>query len=137
MRARLETRRDRPRSGRPPAGKRHKIDQRLGQDAVAQILAEYQAGTATPALAKRYNISTTAVKRLLHLNGVPLRRYHRLSEDDALTAAELYQAGWSLAKLGRKFDVDSDTVRRRLVQLAVPLRGARTPRSPGGPSLGG
>ena len=69
------------------------------------------------------------MKRLLHLNGIPLRKYHRLSEDDAQTAAELYRAGWSLARLGPKFDVDSDTVRRRLVQLAVPLRGARTAAS--------
>ena len=63
------------------------------------------------------------MKRLLHINGVSLRRYHRLSDDDALAAAELYQAGWSLAKLGRKFDVDSETVWRRLIRLAVPLRG--------------
>lgn len=49
---------------------------------------------ATPALARHYNISTTAVKRPLYINGVPLRRYHRLSEADARTAAELYQGGW-------------------------------------------
>jgi uncharacterized protein (DUF433 family) len=102
--------------------KRHKIDQRLAPDTVARILADYQAGTATPTLAERYNISSTAVKRLLHMNGVPMRRYHRLTNGEVQTAVTLYEAGWSLAKVARKFDVDPETVRKRLKQLGVAMR---------------
>ena len=107
-----------------PAVKRHKITQRLSPETIAQILAEYQSGISTPVLAKQYDISTTAVKRLLHINGVLVRRYHRLSEDEVLAAVKLYEAGWSLAKIGRKLDADDETVRRRLQQHKVPMRGA-------------
>ena len=105
---------------------RHKIEQRLPADTIAQITADYQGGITTPALAKQYNISTTAVKRLLHVNAVLLRRYHRLSEQEIAQAAELYRAGWSLAKLGRKLDVDDETIRKRLKEVGVLMR------SPGG-----
>jgi hypothetical protein len=111
-----------------PAVKRHKITQRLAAETIAQILAEYQAGITTPALAKQYDIGTTAVKRLLHTNGVQLRRYHRLSEVEAHAAAQLYEAGWSLAEIGRKLDADDETVRQRLKQLLLPMRGAQRRR---------
>jgi AraC-like DNA-binding protein len=114
--------------GRPrkpqAAVKRHKIEQRLAADTVAQILADYRAGIATPALAERYNISSTAVKRLLHMNGVPMRRYHRLTDSEVQAAVALHEAGWSLAKVARKFDVDPETVRKRLNQLGVAMRGS-------------
>jgi hypothetical protein len=114
-----------------PAVKRHKITQRLAPETVAQIVASYQIGITTPALAKQYDISSTAVKRLLHTNGVQVRRYHRLSENEAHAAAKLYEAGWSLAKIGRELNADDETVRRRLKELHVSMRraGERQKRS--------
>jgi hypothetical protein len=103
--------------------KRHKIDQRLAPDTLARVLADYQAGTATPTLAERYNISSTAVKRLLHMNGVLMRQYHRLTNGEVQAAAALYEAGWSLARVAQKFQVDAETARNRLKKLGVAMRG--------------
>jgi hypothetical protein len=111
---------------KPPATRHHKIEQRLPAGVLDQLVLDYQAGDKTPALAKRYDISTTAVKRLLHARGVPLRCYHRLTEQEIAQAADLYRAGWSLARLGRKLDADDETVRKRLKEVGVPMR------SPGG-----
>lgn len=129
--ARLETARHGREAKHEPGVKRHKIAQRLDPETIAQILAKYQSGISTPVLAKQYDISTTAVKRLLHINGVLVRRYHRLSEDEVLAAVRLYEAGWSLAEIGRKLNADDETVRQRLKELHVSMRraGQRQKRS--------
>ena len=105
---------------------RHKIEQRLPAEVLDRLVLDYRAGDKTPALAKRYGISTTAVKRLLHARGVLLRHYHRLSEEEIAKAAELYHAGWPLAKIGRKLAADDETIRKRLKEVGVLMR------SPGG-----
>jgi hypothetical protein len=69
--------------------RRHKTEQRLRAQVLDQLVLDYQAGDKTPLLAKRYGISTTAVKRLLHARGVPLRRYRRLTEHEIAQVVEL------------------------------------------------
>lgn len=121
--SRLETARHGRQAKQEPAVKRHKITQRLAPETIAQIVASYQIGITTPALAKQYDISPTAVKRLLHTNRVQLRRYHRLSENEVLAAAKLYESGWPLAQIARKLDVDDETVRKGFRRVGVTMRG--------------
>lgn len=106
-----------------PLVRRHKLTQRLSPETITQLLTDYQAGSCTVAVAKRYKISKTSVKTLLHSHGIPLRGGPHLSESDVLAAAELYQAGWSLVRIGRQLGVDGETVRRRLRQIGVQMRG--------------
>lgn len=105
----------------PPA-QRHKLAQRLPPGTITHLLADYQAGDSTAALAEQYRIGFTSVKMLLHRHDIPLRHGRRLSDREVLAATELYQAGWSLAKLGQKFDVDGSTVWRRLRRAGVVMR---------------
>lgn len=109
---------------RPPARPtiRHKIEQRLSAEILYRLAMDHQTGDTTPVLAKRYGISTTAVKRLLHQRGVPLRRYHHLTEQEVAQAAQLYRAGWSLAKLGHKLEADDETIQQRLKEAGVVMR---------------
>lgn len=69
MKSRLGTGATRPRSKAQRAVKRHKIVQRLTPETITQLLADYRAGSSTPRLAQPYDISPTAVKRLLHERG--------------------------------------------------------------------
>ena len=122
VRGRLDSKGSRRRARPEPPVIAHKLSQRLQLETITQLLADYQAGSSTPALARQYRISATSVKTLLHARGVAVRRPRKLTEPEVLTAAELYQAGWSLAKLGQKFDVDDTTVWRRLKQVGVDMR---------------
>lgn len=124
VRAHLETGESRRKSKPQPAVRRHKLAQRLTSETLAEMVGAYRAGSSTPVLAEQYGVSTTAVKRLLHVRGVPVCQCRRLSESAVLEAAELYGAGWSLVKLGRRFNVDDETVRQRLRQVGVVMRGA-------------
>jgi hypothetical protein len=76
------------------------VRKRLGQEAIAQLAADYQAGASTTALMKRYGIGKGTVLKILDDHGV-VRRHQPLSKAQVQQAIELYRRGWSAARVGR------------------------------------
>lgn len=88
-----------------------------------QLLADYQAGSSTLALAKRYKTSPTSVKTLAALAWHTTSPRPPPERERRAGSAELYQACWSLVEIGRKLGVDGATLRRWLRQIGMQTRG--------------
>lgn len=94
---------------------------RLGPDGIAQLVAEYEAGADTTELVAIYGIGKGSVIRLLHDQGVPMRR-QGMTEEQHKEVARLYQQGDSLATVGRQLGFDAQTIRRALLGAGVRMR---------------
>jgi predicted DNA-binding protein YlxM (UPF0122 family) len=80
-------------------------------------------------LAEQFGISRTAVKELLHREGVNVRRPQGLLTEDVPEAARLYESGWLLREIADKFSASQESVRRRLLKHGVVMRsGHGAPR---------
>jgi Helix-turn-helix domain len=98
-----------------------KLDQRLKPVTVVEIVARYEAGEPSHAIAVSFGLGKGSVIRLLREAGVPIRR-QGLVDDQVREAAQLYAAGHSLAKIGTRLDVDAGTIRRYLLKYGVRMR---------------
>jgi hypothetical protein len=75
-----------------------KLHQRLKPETVAEIVARYEAGEPSTALAIAFGISKGSVIRLLRDAGVTIRN-QGLTNDQVTKAAQLYTSGQSLAQI--------------------------------------
>jgi transposase-like protein len=98
-----------------------KLDQRLKPEIVAEIVARYESGEPSTAVAASHGISKASVIRLLREAGVSIRN-QGLSDDQIAEAAQHYASGLSLAKIGARFGVDHGTVWRALKKRGVKMR---------------
>ncbi|MDO3175911.1 helix-turn-helix domain-containing protein [Mycobacteroides abscessus] len=98
-----------------------KLSQRLKPDTIAEIVARYEAGEPSTALAAAVGISKGSVIRLLRNAGVCIRN-QGLSVDQIAEAISLYANGKSLAYIGEHFGVDHGTVWRQLRKRGVKMR---------------
>jgi hypothetical protein len=115
--ARLPTLCDRSRPvaiARRPA---RQVQRRLPPDKIAQLVADYQAGTSTNALALNYRISRHAVSKHIKRAGVPFRQ-RGLPEELLVEAEWLYLSGWSLQRLAEHYGRDDETIRQNLKKRA-------------------
>ena len=85
------------------------------------IVAEYQVGTTTYQLARKYGIHRNTIGRILKRRGVEMRM-QGLSPAQVSEAVGLYEGGWSLARIGEHLHVDANTVRARLLERGVRMR---------------
>jgi transcriptional regulator with XRE-family HTH domain len=83
------------------------------------LLERYEQGATTAQLAESYGISRTAVKDLLHRQGVAVRRPVGLGAGEIDEAVRLYRAGWLLREIAEKFGVSQETMRRKLLGRGV------------------
>jgi hypothetical protein len=98
-----------------------KLDQRLKPEIVAEIVARYEAGEPSTAVAASYELSKGSVIRLLREAGITIR-HQGLTDDQIAEAIQLYDSGLSLARIGARFDVDHGPVWRQLKKLGVRMR---------------
>jgi hypothetical protein len=98
-----------------------KLRQRLQPDVIAEIIARYEAGDPSTALAAAFCISKGSVIRLLRDYGVKIRN-QGLTEEQVAKAARLYISGQSLAQIGAHLSVDHGTVWRQLRKRGVKMR---------------
>jgi DNA invertase Pin-like site-specific DNA recombinase len=114
---------DRPDRSRPPTepDPPFKLDQRLKPEILAEIVARYEAGESSTAIATVFHLSKNSVIRLLREADVPIRR-QGLTEEQIDEAAALYESGLSLAKIGAHLGVDHGTVWHQLKKLGVRMR---------------
>ena len=90
-------------------------------DKIAQLVADYQAGTGTKALALNYRIGRDTVTRHIKRAGIPYRQLG-LTEEQKVEAERLYLEGWSLRRLAERYGRDYETIRRNLKKRGVQLR---------------
>jgi len=98
-----------------------KLNQRLNPAIVAEIVARYEAGEPSTALAVAFGISKGSVLKLLREAGTQIRN-QGLSDDQVAEAAQFYASGHSLAQIGVHLGVDHGTVWRQLRKRGVKMR---------------
>lgn len=99
----------------------HDAQKRLGPEAVAQLVGNYQVGVPSTELMRRCGIGKGTVLRILDTAGVP-RRNQRMTKPDIATAIEMYQSGLSLAAVGRHFGREHTVIRDVLERAGIPPR---------------
>ena len=87
------------------------IRRRLGQAAIDELIARYQAGAPTTQLMADYSISKSAVLRLLKEASVAMRR-QPLTEQQVQQARQLRATGMSIADVATKLGLARESVRR-------------------------
>jgi hypothetical protein len=102
-----------------------KLDQRLKPETVAEIVARYEAGEPSTALASTFAINKNSVIKLLREADVPIRK-QGLTNDQIAEAVQLYASGQSLAKIGTHLAVDHGAVWRQLRKRGVKMRDSHS-----------
>lgn len=87
-----------------------RLDRRLSQETIAELVAAYQAGSSTPELCKRYELSKGGVLKLLRDAGVEMRR-RGLTDEQIELAVRLYGQGLGYAEIGRRIGKAKSSVR--------------------------
>lgn len=106
----------------PPVRNRvHKLEQRLAPEVIAQLVAEYEAGTPTTKLTEQFGLSKGAVLKLLHEAGASMRQ-QALSERELAEARLLYESGLSLVAVGERVSRHHTTVHLALRRAGVAMR---------------
>ena len=98
-----------------------KAEYRLGQHAIASLLAAYEDGATAAQLMATYGLGKSTVLRVLRSHGVQIRN-QGLADTDLSSAVSLYEAGWSTKRIGERFGCDAETVRQRLKDQGVRIR---------------
>jgi len=108
-------------SDQAPLAAPFKLDQRLKPAIVTDIVARYQAGEPSTAIAATFNISKGSVIKLLREAGIQIRN-QPLTDSQITEAVRLYKSGQSLAQIGAHLGVDHGTVWRQLKKRGVQMR---------------
>lgn len=110
---------------RPQAGsssvKPRRLDRRLTVETIAELVAAYEAGTSTPELCKRYELSKGGVLKLLGEAGVTMRK-QPMTDEQTEMAVKLYGEGRSLQAIGDQLGKAKSSVREVLLAQGVRMR---------------
>ncbi len=120
----------------PPAPRRettqtrriHRVEPRLGVEALTQLVVDYQACVPVAALQLNYGLSKSSVLSVLHKSGIRITK-SRLRDDQVAAAIQLYDSGLSIREVAAKLDLAKTTVHNILTRTGVTMRPAiRLPR---------
>ncbi|MCC4268037.1 hypothetical protein [Microbacterium schleiferi] len=112
----------------PPAARRKWT--KLGDEARAEVVARYEAGETSTALAEAYGVAKCTILGILRANSVVVRR-QPLTAEQVSEAAKLYKSGLSLSKVAERLEVNQETMRTAILRVGVALREPTRARSPG------
>lgn len=90
-----------------PAPRR--LDVRLSEPVVQQLLADYQAGSTGRQLAERYELARSTVISLLRKHGVEIR-HPRVTPAEVAEMVRLYQAGVQQVEIAARFGRDPGNI---------------------------
>jgi hypothetical protein len=86
-----------------------RVNFRLDDRLVQQLLAEYQAGRTGRELAEQYGLARSTVIELLRKHGVAVR-YPRVTPEEAAEMVRLYQAGMRQVDIAARFGRDPGNI---------------------------
>lgn len=113
-----------------------RVEWRLGEGGIKELIVDYEAGLAVPELQTKYSLSKGSVRKLLSEAGVSMRR-RPLPDEIVEQIIELYETGLSIREVGAKVGVPKTTVQNLLANSEVVMRPAvRVPRAGGGAQPG-
>jgi hypothetical protein len=81
----------------------HALKRRLRPEDITQLVADYQAGSSSTALMKKYQLGKGTILGILREAGV-IRQQRKLSKTQLDETAALYSQGWSLVRIGERLD---------------------------------
>lgn len=102
-------------------GHRHKVADRFPAGQLSQIAQEYVDGATSTGLCRTYQLSKSAVLKILKDAGVDMRM-RPLTGEQIQAGRALYESGLSLSRAASQMGVPQDTLRRALLAAGVPLR---------------
>ena len=112
----------------PPAVRRKWT--RLSDKARSEVVARYEAGEASTALAEAYGVAKSTILGILRANSVVVRR-QPLTVEQVSEAAKLYKSGLSLSKVAEQLEVNQETMRTAILRVGVALREPTRSGAPG------
>lgn len=110
----------------PPAFKLHRLEARLGPEAVTEVVRRYESGESATVIAKDLDVAPSALIRLLRKQNVVVRR-QVVTGDKTQQLAREYEAGATMAELEQKHQLSHGAVLRALRRVGVQMR-AKAPR---------
>ena len=102
-------------SGTPVKGSRRALDLRLGPDQLDAIVARYEAGETTTALAREYAISHSSILRLFSQRGIQTR-VRGLTPEKEREVLRLRAQGLIIRDIAKQVGCSYDVTRRFLLQ---------------------
>lgn len=96
---------------------------RLPASTKAEIVARYEAGETSTALAAEYGVAKSTVLNLLRTSGAAVRR-QPLTPEQVSEAVRLYESGLSLSEVAERLQVNQETMRMAILKAGVTLRPA-------------
>jgi len=106
-----------------PRPRTHKLSQRLDPAVVVQLAADYEAGLSSERLMAKYHLGKGPVLKLLHEQGVTLRRT-AIDPAEVERAVQLYAQGLSCLRIATDLNHRPSTIWSMLTRAGVQLRGA-------------
>lgn len=97
------------------------IRRRLGQAKIDDLVARYRSGVPTTQLMKDFDLSKTAVLKLLKEAGITMRR-QPLTEEQVREAVMLYGSGLPISKTAECLNASYEATRLALIAFGVRMR---------------
>ncbi|GAA2021896.1 hypothetical protein GCM10009819_00510 [Agromyces tropicus] len=94
---------------------------RLGDEQRAHVVARYEAGETSTALATGYGVAKSTILSILRANSAVVRR-QPLTAEQVSEAARLYESGLSLSQVAERLTVNQETMRVAILAAGVTLR---------------
>lgn len=101
--------------------KPRRLRRRFSSEEVKEMAQQYRDGVSTPQLCAEHGISKTGVLRLLHEEGVEVRR-QTATDGVVAEAAQLYEAGMPVTRIAEQLSVSGSALRRSMLKAGVDMR---------------
>lgn len=102
---------------RPP----RRVMDRFTPEQLAELVAQYRAGTPTTALCRQYGLSKSSVLETLRSAGVQMRR-QPLTADQVARAVRLYESGLSQSHVAKQLGLAQSSLQLALTRAGVEMR---------------
>ncbi|MGW5376434.1 helix-turn-helix domain-containing protein [Nocardia sp. NPDC003999] len=100
-----------------------RLDRRLSQATIAEMVDAYRSGTSTNTLCERHGLSKGGLLKILQEHGVQMR-YQPMTDEEIDWAVRLYGEGQSLNAVARKLGKSKGSVWNALRRRGVEMRPA-------------
>ena len=104
------------------------LDRRLNEATITEMIRRYESGVGTPQLCRDFKLSKYSVLKVLHSQGVAMRR-QPLAPSDRANVVRLYRDGSTMSEIAELLGTGLGQVRQSLIDAGVQIHrsGRRRP----------